>query len=518
MVAHDAQTDGPGVDAAARTTWFLTFVVVGLLTVGWALVTPPLGSPDEPAHIRKAAAVGQGDLSTAFRWVGPTTFGQTIPITTIRVPEGYVDLSQHQCYLNHRDVPAACAELSDETGPVVPNGTYVGTYQPTYYAMVGWLTRGWAPDPAVLLMRILSGLVAAALVASAAVSLRGAGGRGFTAVGLVAGLTPMALMLMGTVNPNGFEAAAAVGVWAALLAVADGDGPPGTRLLVRLAVASVLLVGARPLSPGFLALILVTVAALTLDRERARVLLADTGARVTAAVVGVATLASTAFVLVNGSLSAVITHIPEESHGPAGRAVEAIGDTGKHLEQAVALLGWLGQAEVTLPDTVWRGWLVVLAGLLVAALVVSSWRRRVVLVALLGAVLALPVVANVTSDDVRWQGRYVLPLLVGLPILCGWQLDRSPRVAARLRRLVPVAVAVLLAGAGFVAHQTLLSRSVVGWGRGPFSWTRGGPWTGPLTPGVLTLGAAVAAVGVVALVLAASRPPAPAGASDDPPS
>ena len=70
----------------------------------------------------------------------------------------------------------------------------------------------------------------------------------------------------------------------------------------------------------------------------------------------------------------------------------------------------------------------VLSFLLVAAVRAARGRERLTLVALALGALVLPIVLTLLtapSQGVIWQGRYMLALMVGLPILCGVALDRA---------------------------------------------------------------------------------------------
>jgi hypothetical protein len=72
-------------------------------------------------------------------------------------------------------------------------------------------------------------------------------------------------------------------------------------------------------------------------------------------------------------------------------------------------------------------------GLAVAGLVVVAWlradrRQRLVLLGTLAALLVVPVVAEVASGQtvgMAWQGRYALPLAVGLPLQAAWVLTQA---------------------------------------------------------------------------------------------
>src|SRR5205823_15064539 len=89
------------------------------------------------------------------------------------------------------------------------------------------------------------------------------------------------------------------------------------------------------------------------------------------------------------------------------------------LHELVGVFGWL---DTRLPSGVYLSWAGAAALVFATALVVGTWRSRVVLV---GALLGLPVVTIVYGILIaypmgtRVQGRWVLPLAVVLPLLAG---------------------------------------------------------------------------------------------------
>ena len=131
-----------------RVGWWVTFAVALFVGTMWALSVPPSGGPDEPAHMVKAAAVAGGDLSTSVQW--HDEFPGKVPDTTVKVRTGYNYGSvwdQVTCWSGIRDQPTSCAPgLPPRTGRPMSTETYVGTYQPLYYGLVGLPTSFLPPD------------------------------------------------------------------------------------------------------------------------------------------------------------------------------------------------------------------------------------------------------------------------------------------------------------------------------------------------------------------------------------
>ncbi|MGZ4785081.1 MAG: DUF2142 domain-containing protein [Acidimicrobiales bacterium] len=515
------QTGPPG----ERLLWWGTFAVCAALGLVWAFSTPIMASPDESAHTLKAVAVadGQWTMSTTSR---TEPDGRISPITRIDVPHGFVDLGfTTTCFNGQAGVAANCATPDGSATDRITWETYVAAYPPTYYLLVGWPSRFLDPEVAVYAMRACSVLVAAALLASGLASARAirrvpseSGHRrvaGVAVAGAALAVTPITLFLVGSVNPNGFEIAAGFCVWLSALDLLGRRDRPPTRLIVRFVLSAALLGGARPLSPAMLVCILATVLVLTMDRPTWRRLAGDRRVRWAAGALGVAFVASSSLVLLAHSTSAVIRSPlpPDLTRGTIiRRSVEM------WRFRAEQLIGVLGNLDTKLPSTLVVGWFAAVLALVVLALVRSSWRRRVVLVGLVGACLLMPTVSESVSGatyGLGWQGRYTLPVAVGVPIVAGWLIDRwGPRSSALATTLVVVGVVGAAVGQAW-ALLTMLDRYSVGLPTSPFGLRHAVDWHGPLQPITLFgLGVVAGTAWAAWLLVLALRPvPAPVSGS-----
>lgn len=503
-VAASEASAAPMRRAQRRATWWAFFFVFGAIVVLWSLSIPMMGGPDEPAHAVKAVAVARGEFRTGFvRARGGGFLAPSIPATRVRVPEAYGALRDLPlCWLTQSAVPASCAHPVGNDESVVTATTYVGTYPPLYYLLVGWPSRVLKPSTALYAMRILTGLICAALLASG-LTIAARLGR-MLLVGAAISVTPMVLFLAGSINPNAVEIAAAFCVWLSLLELLTGSSPPVSgRMLVRITVASVLLVGTRPLSPGFLVAIVVVVFVLVGDRATLRRLWVDARVRLAAVVVSAFTALSVLYVLVNRSLGAFIEYgvgQPQSSRLDIART--AMHLTGQRIEQAIGILEWIGPGQVRLPHLLITGWIA--ATLLVAsvALVVGGLRERAVLLALLAGCLALPIVAQAgNAHGADWQGRYGLPVLVGVPLLSGWVIDRSRRLSRIAEQTLGTTVVAAIAISYVVAYQRVMTRNVVGLPNSLFAGLSRGVWHGPASPASLFAWCLTSSLGYAALTI-----------------
>ncbi|UUZ59728.1 hypothetical protein [Nocardioides sp. B-3] len=118
---------------------------------------------------------------------------------------------------------------------------------------------------------------------------------------------------------------------------------------------------------------------------------------------------------------------------------------------AAHVILWIFQTIGVMPnrfDILWPGvyalWLVPLVLLLGRGALTSSKRERIAGAVALGISILIPVVATWTTYDslgVAWQGRYELPLLVGIVMMAGEALERG----ADAPRLLLRALLILLA-------------------------------------------------------------------------
>jgi hypothetical protein len=492
---------GSAAMSSERRRWWATFTVVVIVGVTWALSVPPAGGPDEHAHLVKAAAVAGGDLSTAVTWQ-EAWLGE-MPTTSVRVPEGYhysAMWEQVGCWTGQWYQQARCAPpLAERSGPTVTTDTYVGPYQPLYYAVVGLPTRFWPPSRGVYAARILSVAVGAALVASALASARRLGG--WATTGTLLALPVAVVYLASTVNPQGPEILAALALWTTGLLV-FGRSAPTRREVVRLTVAAVVTTSARPTGPALTGLIIVMLVLAAADADRFRALWRRRSARAAAALVAVAFVINLAHVIATRALSSVMkTPRPD---GLTDELLQRVVDGLPTLvSDQVGLISWHGIITLHLPRPLELAWLGVIGTLVIGALIAGSARTRLVLLAVVAGWAVMPLAALVSQPEVSWQGRYGLPIGVGIPVLAGWMVDRHQP----LRRWAAPAIAgysLLNAVCLLVSHQALMSRNLHGQPSRVFAPRDNSLWNGPFTPDALFAAALIASGAVAALGLLAA--------------
>ena len=184
----------------------------------------------------------------------------------------------------------------------------------------------------------------------------------------------------------------------------------------------------------------------------------------------------------------------------------------------IAYFGWLdtGTAQLT-----YYSWVVACGTLVVAALVVGRWRRTLGLALAVLATVALPIAANwgqAKTDGFVWQGRYSLPLAVGIPLIAALACGEAGLPERMRRRLVVMLAGLAALGQAYAVYWALRRHSVGLDGElvyfGLADWSP--PFLG--TTGTMVAALAISVAMVVALTRAGPALPLPAGldTADDP--
>ena len=460
---------------------FALLVVVGT----WAVGVPRFGSPDETAHVYKAYGTAHGEL------LGKVAPGFPENLREFDGPDS-LGPPNLNCYVGQPDVPADCAT---EISPQLISSA--ARYPPWYYGLVGVPVAVAGQSDSVLAYRLISAVLCVALLAWSML-LGKRSQRGDLAALQLAALTPMALFLMASVNPNAIEIAAFVAIWACLTKVTTDDQLPSRLLIVAswLAAAVVLM---RPISIVWLVGLAAVVVVGTRPQRRREMFTK----RLLAWMVG-----PTALALV-GSWAWIAYANFKVSDDRVDRTMTLATALRKSIEawpgimrQTIGVLGWL---DTLLPSFVYAAWGAALV-IVVIIHVRGTDRRGVAALATLVAVwLALPLIINGFTNSragLTFQGRYSLPIFVGLVFLPMW-CDRStlrwPRVS---QRWLVGAVLALVVVAEVGAFWQTLRRFTVG-AHGKVLLTGSLAWEPSVAP-MLLIG--INAVAILAASWSAWRP------------
>jgi hypothetical protein len=489
--------------------WWTSFVLVTALCGLWAISQPVFAGPDEPANVIRATALAHGQL-TGDEPRGPVDKELRPVEDSVRIvqaPAIYASVGAVPCFADHTDLLAPCLRFNGPTKDT-DVATYAARQPPAYYAAVGvasWVRR--AGTATVYLMRLLSAVITGALLATAITAVHRSAAPRLLGVGLAVAVTPMVLFLGGLVNPGGPEVAAAVAFWVCSLALVSRPGAPVDNALVAGAgVAGCVLALSRQLGPLWLGLVAVVVLVVT-SRETLRGLARSTWVRVWAGLIVASTLAQVAWDVVVRPRDATLVDRAPTGLSWLEQVQHSFGQTFRWYREMIGWFGWLDNPAATL---VWIPWTAAVAFLVFVA---AAWVRRrhaTVLGALLAAVIVVPVVIDATpynADGTFWQGSYILPLAVGVPILAAFALAATERGRELVASRFVLVVGLVVGFAQFLAFAQNLRRYTVGI-NGPIAYFQHAHWNPPLPPLLLTVAYALAVTAFVAWLLARRAHPA----------
>ena len=506
----------------ARTP-ILLFASWALLALAWAMANPPFAAPDEAAHYLRALGLSEGRVIGSDPKVVPE---QATPIrqeyaamTTrdVKIP-GKLAPQDPGCYVLDPQAPATCIDSERPLPGEQTIPSYVGDYQPLPYLLPAALTRaGGGSNAADRWGRIGSMLPALAMLALALALLWDPITRGLSLLGIVVAVTPMVVFCTASLTGSGLEITAGIAFAAALLRIWRDDGAPPPWTWAALAVSGALLALSRSAAPAWIAFDLILFVAVFGVRRSWQLVRSRGGVLVAGAVIAVAI---------------VLNRVWESLYGPDvslslrnARFGLRVGwdQLPGGLEQLVIAYGYL---EFRPPTFLWLAWLVILAAVVAAGLVVGARRERIVLA--VTAVIApfVPLVLFIVlirHTGFGIQGRHVLPLLVVLPLL-GGEVVRAhrERLSAVARRALLVGVPLVAAG-GQVAAWWYNARRA-GTGVGHDLWFVGDAHWDPPLGWWWWVAAVLAGAALLALSLAlagahdeAEPPAGPEPALDRPP-
>ncbi|MDH2903108.1 MAG: DUF2142 domain-containing protein [Actinomycetota bacterium] len=453
---------------------FVFFAVLALAFASlacWSFASPLVASPDEQAHLLRAYALDHGQLGSPTTPPNKVNENVTVPMSL------YYSAIYPICWQMKAQVPATCSAPWPTSSAPATISIYVDHYPPLYYLFVGTATYVSHETSGIYLMRLISSLMGALMLALAAYAVARWSRRRTLFLGLYVALAPEAYFLSASVNPSGFEIMTSICLWTlvAVFALEHREDPPHGLVVLLATVASidVLIRGLSPLWVALAGLTLVVLsgplALFALFKRRRDVQVAA------GSVVGAALLASL-WIFTQGTLNILPVGAAVSKSDSLLTVIHIVSNYIQGwLRETVGILGWL---DTELPGLVYRSWYTVVIGVVVIALIRGNWRERAV-VASLSALTVLIPLALVSRQakilGVVWQGRDSMPLAVGAVIMAVAVLGApTPRYAQHaLERIKPatrqiatrsglVGVVVVLGLANLLSFYTNMRRYAVG--------------------------------------------------------
>lgn len=508
------------VESSSLRFGVVTFALLFGLCAVFAVSTPIGSSPDEHVQIVRAASAARGDPGGAMTETpspGPGLPNHLEYVVTI--PRSYAEvLELPACYAFKPEVAAACAPILDDDARPTQATTYVGSYPPPYYAVVGLPSLILPADHGVYVMRLVSAVLVAALFTLGFVAARRLGG-GVLVAAVAVLVTPVAVYLGGTVNPSGVEIAAGFATWLTALGLLrsrpGGDGPGAVPLWCCTLATATLLV-TRPSGLLVVAVIAATVLTAVGSRQGVESLMRHDRVRLAAVLLVIVAVLTGAWIIHADALGTFLG-IPLPGVTRADALGHILTDHLNLLRQMIGVFGWL---DVTLPDPVWWSWGLAALAVVAVGFVVADARRRVAMAVALGlGVIAPPLtqLRDVERYGYIWSGRYSLPFAMGLVVLAGWAIaqrverPRSPMTTDMATtdrassgagagpawrtgvRGGAVAIGVIAATGLITSYVVVMQRFATGIVSGRFDYLRHARWQPPLHPVATTAAVVVLA-------------------------
>jgi hypothetical protein len=485
----------------------VTFAAVSFVVGLWGLAAPLFANADEPAHAIRAASVARGEL------VGRTPSSKELNgYTIVRLPSIYKS-TIHNCFSRFSENDASCLNLKGSETRTTEMITEAGHHPPAYYAVVGGISRIWPRAAgAVYLMRFTTVLITAFFVTTAVRALLRLAAPRIALVGLAIALTPMVLSFGSAVNPTALETAAAIATWACGLVLVfelRRGRELDAGLVAQLGIAAAAFVLARQISMFWLAFIVAIFVAI-LGTDRLRPLLRSTAARVWGAIVGACVVAQLAWIaFAQGlNLSVPFDFKPTLSTDELWR--QTVGRMGQFYFEMLGDLGWL---DTKLPGLSYLLLTAALGTVVLLAVGIGTRRYVVAMFVVIATTVVTPILLEVWQYHdygLYWQGRYTLPIAVGVPLLAVLALQSDPGKRTFSRGWFVPAVGGMLVVAHVVAFYQALRRWSVGANGAVLYWLDP-KWTSIVPQFLLILAYAIAYIALIVWLLG-GRADAPATA------
>ncbi|NNN03857.1 MAG: DUF2142 domain-containing protein [Acidimicrobiaceae bacterium] len=420
----------------------IVFIVITLLAFAnlatWSLTDPLVSAPDEQSHIITAVARDHFSVAT------PTAGNKVTVTVTVPASIAYTTVYP-DCWHFYTQIPATCSQPFPTSQTPTLITTYTDHYPPLYYTLVGVASWFSETTGGIYAMRLISSLLGALMLGLAAYAIAKWSRRRGLWLGVVASLTPLTWFLSSSVNPSGFEIMTAICFWT-LIAIWGLDHPDEVprRLATWVGVVASVFVLIRGLSPLWVGLGALSLLTLVGPVRLFRQVRESRHLQIVAGSVFLLTLVATAWIITQGTLNILPVGAPVTKNASLLTILhDVLGTVQFWIRESVGVLGWV---DTTLPHEVYLAWYFVIPLILVVALLRGQWNQRIVVAALAGLAVAIPVTLvtlHARQLGVVWQGRDSMPLAVGAVIMAS---AVATPVVTRAKHVVQLAEVAMTGG------------------------------------------------------------------------
>lgn len=359
--------------------------------------------------------------------------------------------SVQRCFVAQPAVPACGLRVEDQTSLGDRPITSMGLYTPAVYLIPGLGTLAGASNSSWFAARLWSAFASALMIALCVINLARCKD---SLLPLFSALAPAVMFLASVVNPSGLELVGAIALWTTTPGMLRADRRDPWEVSTY-AISGVVLILARPLGMVYFAsVIFVCVIASGSWRSAVRLV---TQHRTVAALHVTTLLAATWWYLFvyNPAVDPQRAEYLAPDVPLQEQIFHAFGDVYRVLLEAT---GDLGSLEVPMPRLIFILLIAVTMWLISLGATSSTAATRVALTSLVVMSILLVLATDINYYRILRgygvQGRHIMPLLVGLPLLAARHLRLSV-----VTRTTMIGVWVLTQ---FIAGYTALRRYSVG--------------------------------------------------------
>jgi hypothetical protein len=413
----------------------IAFAAVLLIQCAWMMALPMFRGPDEIDHLLRSSNVALGHWQPADR---PADEDPRFVIADATLALA----ARPTCEVQRQDFdPTVCTPRRTFSDGTVDIRSTVAEYNPTYYLIAGLPMRAENNELGAWAVRALGALLSALLIAGAWSLLASRQSTAWPSIAMLIATTPAIFFATTVAAPNGVGYAAGLLLWAGLLSAARHPSSSGAPIAG--AVGASVLILTHPTGVIWVGASVLTVLVLVGWRGLKAILAARP--RAWWASIGVVLVATAGAVVWN------VVYQPNAFSAAAVADEPLVAET-KAIPMAAHVVLWIFQTVGVMPNRfgllwpiVYALWLAPLVLLLARAIRAGSRRERLAGSVAMAVAILVPTAATVMTYDavgVAWQGRYELPLLVGIVMLAGLVLDGGADVSRRLVWVVVVTLAV----------------------------------------------------------------------------
>ena len=404
------------------------FLAILSLIVVWSTMLPLFAGPDEHSNFIKSAAVIRGELVGKNVPASPEMFYWT---TSVDIdPRFSTALAGPACFIFVSEKPACDVPVGSIAIVSDPPWTQMGRYPPIVFLVSGVGTLFGPRDLSAFASRYVVGLLCALFLA---VSIHGLRRRARTVVGVLIAITPGVIFISAVNNTSGVEICSAVLLWTLLPDLLAGEKMSRLEQIV-IGTAGVFLIGARPL--GFVSYLLVLtliVCASWTQKINVRSLLERRWLISTQLVAMVFSIWWFVRIYSFQTSPSYVGDIPGMPRGEL--LIEILSHLPDVIKQSYGNFGWL--------DTPTPTPALYLVAAMAVTVFVLQWRKvsqgtRFIALLIIASAIAFGILVDIQMYSF-WrgfglQGRHIVPLLVGVPIVLfarvDWRTKREYWVAS----------------------------------------------------------------------------------------